>query len=120
MKFAYYLPVFVAYTDDLPDIAGGMALYRFLWGKIKIRPKYVNDQGILKHELQHLKIYARAPVVNWIRSRLSKKVQYQFELECYRVQLRYSPWDIDTFAFFLANKYGFNVTEQQAKTDLLR
>jgi len=41
---------FVKYTDDVPASAGGVTKFCF----IKIRPKYMGDVGIHKHEEKHV------------------------------------------------------------------
>lgn len=49
MKLNLWPPCLVIFTDDLPEGVGGEAGFLCVW----LRPKYVGDEGLLRHELTH-------------------------------------------------------------------
>jgi len=124
IKFAYYLPVVVKIKDKLDKNVVSWAKYYVFYGEIEILSSAILSngvngiKGVLAHEMQHLKIFARIPVINFIRSRWFEKVKYSNEVECFKEQLKFVPEMLDAFAYTLANNYGFNITKEQAKKDL--
>lgn len=46
-------PYLLWYTDSLPETVGG----RTMMFTVRLRPKYKDDEGILKHEETHVKQY---------------------------------------------------------------
>lgn len=101
------------YTDfGVPD--GSAACAR--GPVILIRPKYEADEGIYRHEFEHVKqsfmglIVAHALLyLFWAPYRLWA------EVEAYEVQARHYPDDrLPKFAKFIATKYGLDVSEAEA------
>lgn len=99
MKFVYgILPAFIEYTDALDDdrraaVTSGC--------HIKIRPAYRDDEGLLQHELQHVRQFWHRVFLPW-----RKMTHLEREIEAYRVQLQYYPDDrAYLFAQFLATSY---------------
>ena len=76
----------IIYTDDLPDGTGGICIYPWfpMFGKctIKIRKKYIDDMGILKHELKYKEQYENI-FFHALKYKLSRKYRYKCELEAY-------------------------------------
>jgi hypothetical protein len=87
---------------------------------VLIRPAKRDDVGLLKHELVHVKQFWRSFGLFGIAYWLSKKKRFEYEVEAYREQLKYSPGREQRFAWFLANNYNLDVTEQQALEALTR
>ncbi len=78
-------------TDDLPEHVGGRCEYPWYpkLGKciVKIKPKYQNDKGILKHELKHVEQYNRS-WLHTIKRTFSRDYLYEIEIEAYTEQLK--------------------------------
>jgi len=72
-------------------------------------------EAIIQHELTHCKQFWR---YGWIAYGLlykfSKTWRLKFEIEAYRRQLEFMPNGLEVVADFLATKYGFNITRDQA------
>ena len=81
----------VEYSDNLPKGIGGRCEYPWFpkWGtcRIVLRPKYINDTGILNHEIVHANQYKRN-FFHGFMTRWSKKYRYKCELEAYTEQMR--------------------------------
>lgn len=70
-------------------------------------------EGLREHELTHCKQFYRTFGLNLILYEFSKwKLKY--EVEAYKVQLKYVPQDIDSFAFFISTRYRLNITKEEA------
>lgn len=106
----------LTYTDKgIPEGYGGVASAWF----IKIRPKYRNDEGILRHELVHVHQFWRTfglhALLGWWDS-----YRLKCELEAYREQLRWPPATANpehyrqVYAGFIATKYGLDITQEEA------
>lgn len=95
---------------------------------IHIRERYRNDEGLHRHEYRHALRAIRSLGIYWLRYRWSKKFRYKAELECYRIQLRYTPastvkkkkYYIDMYAGFMATKYDLDIRKGQAYWDLIK
>jgi hypothetical protein len=81
---------------------------------VLIRPSRRDDQGLLAHELVHVRQFWRTFGLFGIAYWLSKTKRLAYEVEAYREQLKYSPGREQLFARFLANNYDLDITEQQA------
>jgi len=107
---------FLFYTDKfLKPWAAGCALGPV----ILIRPKYKGDKGLLAHEKVHVKqfwyTFGFMLILNHV-----KKRRYQFELEAYKEQLKHSPEHLEYFAWAISERYGLDVSNEQALRDLTR
>ncbi len=85
-----------------------------------IRPKYKNDIGLIEHEKTHSKQFWNTLGVAMLLYTFSKTYRYKYELEAYRVQLKYSPDAAAKFANMLANCYNLQISETKALADLLK
>lgn len=85
---------------------------------IFIRPERKGDEGLLEHEKTHVRQFWRNPFM-FLWYVFSKQARYQYELEAYRVQLRYSPHRLYGYAVTLATKYGLDLSIEAVKFDLL-
>ena len=123
----------VVYTDDMPERFGGYASGPC----VKIRPKYLDDRGLLEHELVHVRQFWRSLGVEIFISNVytmprllklwgifgdvealvnaSKKWKLRLEVEAYREQLKHYATD-NTFLFagFLVTKYGLDISVEEA------
>lgn len=109
----------VAYDDKgLQDWQGAITKYPIfpLFGlgnpKIIIRPKYINDKGILAHEVKHVEQYKK----DWffcLKYKYSKIYRLNSELEAYTEQMKiYKYKDITQCSWIidaLVNKYNLNI-----------
>ena len=115
----------VEYSDDIPDGFGAYCKYPLLprWGtcRITIRPKYKGDNGLLEHELEHVRQYNRN-LFHALMYKYSASYRYQCELDAYRLQVRiYNYTDINQAGWIisaLCNKYGFMIRYSRAKRDV--
>ena len=74
---------------------------------VLIRPKYIQDRGLLEHELVHTRQFWNPR--KWFMSKLDR------EVEAYREQLKWYAYDASWgLAEILATKYGFDLTQEQA------
>lgn len=100
------------YTDRfIPEKYGGRAIGPI----ILIRPRFIGDIGILEHEKVHVRQFWSSLGLFGIPYFLSKKYRLKYELEAYKVQLKY--YEVDKkalFAHFLATKYNLDITQEEA------
>lgn len=100
----------VFYTDRCIAERFGAQTYGPL---IFIRPKYSFDVGLLEHEKTHVKQFWKNPFFGlWYL--FSKKARFEYEVQAFREQLKYSPDKAELFASFLATKYNLGITQEQA------
>lgn len=142
MKFNLIPPALILIVDSLPSGTGGCANGPL----VRILTKYQHDEGILKHELEHVKqywslnlavtailfalsvffnfdpYYAIAGMsVHSLLYLLVKPYRYWSELKAYAVQLQYSEYldkDIELFGGFIADCYNLNVSKEEASVAL--
>ena len=107
----------VFYTNwSIPDKWSGIVRGPFIF----IRPEFKGNVAFLEHEKQHVRQWWRGLLaLHTIRYKLSKSYRYQCELEGYAVQYKINGYGLDKYAWYLANTYGLDVTQEQAKVDLL-
>lgn len=115
VKFVYrVLPAFVFYADWIvPKKYDALTVFNVVF----IRPSHRNDEGLLHHELTHVKqIYRTFPLFP-LRYNLSKKYRLNAELEAYKVQLSYEKdkeQALRKIADVLATGYGLGITREEA------
>jgi hypothetical protein len=102
----------VFYTNKLiPQEYGANAIGPFIF----IRPKYIDDTGLLEHEKVHVRQFWSTLGLFGIAYYLSKKYRLKYELEAYKEQLKYYAVDKrPLFAQYLSTKYGLDITQQEA------
>jgi hypothetical protein len=81
---------------------------------IVIRPSRKGDEGLLAHERVHVEQFKRNPFFG-LAYLFSKKKRLQYEVEAYRVQLKYHPDRLGAFANALATKYRLGITQGEAE-----
>jgi len=123
------MKVKIIYTDDLKVGIGGYVKFPLfpLFGlgtpTIRLRKKYIEDEGILNHELKHIEQYGK----KWCHAQLytwNKAYRYKCELEAYTEQIKaygynrlnQCDWVIDS----LANKYNLNKKTDDIKVDIIK
>jgi len=108
------LPATVIYTDRLPEGFGGVSNAMI----VRIRPKFEGDEGLLQHELTHVKqTYRLLILFASLLYLLDDDYRLHAEVEAYRKQLEYSKdkdADTDLFAWFISTKYDLNVSKEAA------
>jgi len=106
----------VIYTDRF--IPNRFAAYEF-GPFVFIRPKYKNDLGLLHHELTHVRQFWRNPLMGLFYT-FSKKSRAYYEIQAYRVQLKFYPDDrSEMFAKYLVDNYNLDLNLDQARAALL-
>lgn len=138
MKFNTSPPALVFMVDSLPPNTGGCANGPV----VRLLKKYENDEGILKHELEHVKqfwfltivvgliilaitTFLRLPIyyaalavsTHGLLYSVIKPYRYWAELKAYAVQLVYSKdkeKDMELFGGFIATAYKLNKTKEEA------
>ena len=117
VKFVFGIfPAFVQYKEVEADRE--VKNYASGWNII-IEPKYECDEGILQHELQHVRQWYRNGF-SLRRYRESITYRLKCELEAYLKQMKYPKCDGSYLTKERAaecltwNRYGFNITKEQA------
>ena len=82
---------------------------------IFIRPSKRESKGLLHHELVHSRQFWRTFGGHALMYLFSKKYRLKAEVEAYCASLDYNPERIHWFAWVIANKYGINITQEEAK-----
>lgn len=80
---------------------------------IFIRPSRKDDAGLLAHEQVHVAQFKRNPFFG-LAYLFSKKARLGYEVEAYREQLKHNPERLYAYADALANKYGLDITLDEA------
>lgn len=102
---------FVFYVKTLPESMGGCANGPV----IRILKQYRGDEGMLQHELVHVKQWLRTFGLHPIMYAISKEYRLHAEVEAYREQAKYYPEDRrEVFAYFIAHRYGLQVSIAEA------
>ena len=106
----------IEYTDNLKDWQGATCSYPWYpkWGTcvIRIRPKYIDDVGIRKHEIEHARQYSD-DFFHALKYSFLKSYRYKCELQAYKMQIqeyRYTDikqcgWIVDA----LEKKYNLSI-----------
>ncbi len=115
LKFVYkILPAIVILTDRVPAGSVGCANAMI----VRIRPKYEGDEGLLQHELTHVKqAYRLLILFHSLLYLLDDSYRLHAEVEAYRKQLEYSPdkvTDTARFAGFISEKYDLDISREMA------
>ncbi len=111
-----FLPAFVFYGSK---VEGGKTKGIF----IRINGKYLDDRGLLEHELIHVKQFYKLPFINEFLYTLFKSYRYKCELEAYAEQLNWYPVEtfedkILRFSNMLLQKYRLDFTYERIEKDL--
>lgn len=81
----------IIYSDDLPEWYGAYCKYSIipLFGRctITIRPKYVDDLGLLRHELKHVEQFSTC-ILHSFLYKFFDFYRYKCELEAYIEQIK--------------------------------
>lgn len=120
IKFVYKcLPAIVIYKDSLvPKKFGGVTRLFFIF----LREKYKTDQGILEHELVHVRQLYRTLFFSSLIYPLSKKYRLKCEVEAYQKQLSYYANKTDSLRWMsnaISTKYKLNITVAEAYRKLI-
>lgn len=82
---------------------------------IFLRPKYRNDEGLYRHELQHVKQWWFTLGFHSLFYTFSDVYKLWAEVEAYKVQAKCYPDDrSEVFATFISTNYGLDVSLEQA------
>ncbi len=111
-----FIPVPVFIAKDL-----GWAAGRAYGVFVRIKEKYKDDEGLLQHELQHIRQFYRTLMLHPLLYKFSARYRYNAELECYRVQLRYAKNKDRTLKYFvklLTTRYGLKLDAKSVENDL--
>lgn len=142
MKFSLNPPALIFIVDSLKPNTGGCANGPI----VRLLTKYQNDEGILKHELEHVKqFWSLALPITIIIFALTrflkidssyaiigiathsllygfvKPYRYWAELKAYAKQLYYSKdkeKDLELFGGFIADAYKLNKTKEETTITL--
>lgn len=83
---------------------------------IFIRPSFSGDDGLYRHEIEHVKQWFVSLGAHPILYALSKRYRLWAEVKAYRVQLKSSPGKENLFAGFIATKYRLDISKEVAKS----
>ena len=117
MKWIYgFLPVFVNYKEldqEVKNFASGC--------KIVIEPKYECDEGILHHEMEHVRQwYTGGFFIHGWRYRKSRNYRLICEVRAYLKQMKYPRCDGSFLSLdggverLMWTRYSLNITKDQA------
>lgn len=118
----------IIYTDNIYNGFGGIVEYPSLLQRmlnkdiiVKIKPKYKNDLGLLKHELKHIEQY-KANILHPLYYYFSKKYRYKSELEAYREQIKENKYtstsQCNWIITALSSKYNLDISTDDIAYDL--
>ena len=100
----------VFYTDRfIPERYDAINLF-FV---ILIRPQFRTDKGLLEHERVHTRQVWKYLIFQPILYHFSRKWRLRFELEAFKVQVKYG-MPIERAALALANNYDLNISPTNA------
>ncbi len=124
LKFVYGIfPCLLTITDEMAENRGGYTKWPFVF----IRPKYEKDEGLLQHELTHIKqAYRRLIIFHSLLYQMSDWYKLRCEVEAYKVQLKYVPYStcfepyvfeewVKLFAGFISTIYKLNISQEKAE-----
>ena len=106
----------IFYTDRFIPKGSAGCMRVFFIPLIFIRPQYKDDMGLLAHEKKHAEQAWRhiLPPIYAIRYLLSESYRLESEVECYKVQLGFNPYNLLKFAEFIANDYNIDISVADA------
>jgi hypothetical protein len=108
-----YLPAFIFYSNLLKR-NGGVAFGPLILLKMKYKgDTSASAAGLIEHELTHARQFYRTCGLNGPRY-LFARWRLAYEVEAYKVELRYAPHAVGAFAGFIANRYRLDITESEA------
>ena len=105
-----YIPILVFITDMIPKKFGGLSVGIIVF----IRPKYKDNEGLIQHELTHIKQNLRTCLWSGFKQNWSKQHMLDRECEAYAVQLTYSSNKSShkkCYVDFMYNKYNLGMTK---------
>lgn len=79
-----------------------------------IRPEYKDDIGLREHEMTHVKQWFASLGLHSFLYLFCAKYKLWAEVQAYKVQLKYSPGREALFAGFIANRYGLDISQEEA------
>lgn len=88
---------------------------------ILVSPNYKDDDGLLAHELEHYRQFKEEWFYS-IKMLCCDQYRLEHEIECYRVQLKYSEdkeASADLFTFYICNNYNLTASQETVKKLLL-
>lgn len=109
-----FLPAFIQVVNDIaPDVGGR----RWLGPFIRVLTEYAQDEGLIQHELQHVRFWYLTFGLSSLLELVFPQLDIWDEAKAYQVQLKYYPDDrLRDFAERLASPhYGFGITVDQAE-----
>ena len=115
-------PYLLFYTDNIPSGSAGCA-NAFV---IRIRPEYKNDEGILRHEAEHVRQWWCTLGLHSLLYLLVKSYRLYAEVRAYREQLKYLPainhveQSRKLYAGFISRDYGLDISVEEAENKLRR
>ena len=115
MKFRLiwkFIPIPIFITNWMPERFSG---YHFI-DIVLIRPEYADDEGLIQHELTHVKQNLRTLLWSGIRQVWDKEHKLNRECEAYSVQLLYVDDDKyeamkTRFVNFMYSKYNLSMSK---------
>tara|TARA_R100000656_G_scaffold1415_2_gene2699 strand:- start:200 stop:580 length:381 start_codon:yes stop_codon:yes gene_type:complete len=103
------IPIPIIITDLLPKKFGGGTLICI----VLLRPKHKDNEGLIQHELTHVKQNLRTLLLSGFKQNWSKQHRLDRECEAYAVQLKYSPSRKDLYIDFMYNKYNLGMSKER-------
>jgi hypothetical protein len=105
------IPIPIIITDLLPKKFGGGTLICI----VLLRPKHKDNEGLIQHELTHIKQNLRTCLFSALKQNWSKQHRLDRECEAYAVQLSYSNtlFHKDLYIDFMYNKYNLGMSKER-------
>lgn len=118
IKFVYsVLPTVVFYNNVITKKFNrhGVAVGNLVF----INKAYKNDEGLLQHELTHVKQFYKYMIIPFCILGYTNKYKLKFEVEAYKVQLGYcskelKEYYLNKYAELIANTYGLPISKAEA------
>ena len=114
------IPVPIFYTDKMAADLGGYARGPVIW----IRDKYSSDEGLHRHELEHVRQWWTLPILHGLLYKASDRYRLRAEARAYRIQMQHPDRTGATLtlegaaARLMSRRYGLRITIGQAREAL--
>lgn len=115
IKFVYkILPAFIIQSNNIPNDYVGYEIGNF----IKIRPDNINNENIIRHELEHVKQFYGTLGIHSFLYLLSPKYRLYSESEAYAAQIgpKASDSQIECVIDWLFLNYKLKMTKEAIAT----
>lgn len=117
VKLKAWPPAIIWYTDRIKgDWSASSNSF-----VVRIRPRFRHDDGLLRHELEHVRQWWMLPMLHSVLYMLVPRYRLWAEVRAYQTQLRAWPAKddyyryLDHFSEMLANRYRLRISVDEVR-----